>query len=60
MQYYTYPMYMDDRQYYSWYHETHTITSIQGTETVFDPHYRPSETSHVFMGRGLTFMFSVF
>ena len=29
------PIFKDDRQYDSWYCETHAIVSIHGTETVF-------------------------
>ena len=32
-------------QYDSWYHETHPIASIHGTEIVITSHYSPTETS---------------
>ena len=36
-------------QYDSWYSEAHAIASIHGTETVFDPHYSPTETSQALL-----------
>ena len=44
-----YPIFEDDRQYDSWYHETHAITSVPGTEIVFNPHYSPTETSQALL-----------
>ena len=38
-----YPIFKDDGQYDSWYHETHTITSVHGTEPAFNPTYSPTE-----------------
>ena len=40
-----FPIFNENRQYDSWYHETHTIASVHGIKTVFDPHYSPPETS---------------
>ena len=55
------PIFMDDQQYSSWYHETHAITSVHGTEAVFDPHYRTTETSQALLWIEIKcFLFSVF
>ena len=44
-----YPIFKDDRHYDSRYCETHAITSIHGPETVFNPHYSPTETSQALL-----------
>ena len=44
-----YPIFMNDRQYDSWYHKTHAIASVHGTETTFDPNYSPTETSQALL-----------
>ena len=56
-----YPIFRDDRQHDSWYDETHAISSIHSTETVFNPHYSPTETFQaLFWVEIKWFMFSVF
>ena len=55
-----YPIFKD-RQYDSWYHKAHAIASVHGTETVYDPHHSPSETSHALVWVEIKFvLFSVF
>ena len=39
-----YPIFMDDWQYNGWYHDTHAIDSVHGTEGVFDFYYSCTET----------------
>ena len=56
-----YPIFRDDRQHDSWYDETHAIASIHSTETVFNPHYSPTETFQALLWVEIKwFMFSVF
>ena len=55
-----YPIFNENRQHDSWYHETHTIASVHGIKTVFDPHYSPPETSQALLCIKIkSFMFSV-
>ena len=56
-----YPILKDYRQYNSWYHETHAIASVHGTETIFNPHYSPTKTFQALLWVEIKcFMFSLF
>ena len=56
-----YPIFKDDRQYNSWYCETHPIASAHGTETIIDPNYSHTETSQALLWVEIEcFIFSLF
>ena len=39
------PIVKDDWQSNSWYHDTHAIAFVHGTEDVFDSHYSLTKSS---------------
>ena len=56
-----YPIFNDDQQYNRWYHDTYATADVHRCEQVFDPHYSPTETFHIFLWFEIKDqMFSVF
>ena len=57
-----FPILKNDWQCNSWYHDTHAIASVHGTEDVFDSHYSPTKTSQALLwveGNILCFLSSI-